>query len=176
VNIAQFLTASAQRRPQHPALRTKDTTLTFAELNDRVDRLTRGLSRAGIAPGQVCVLMMPNSPAWVMAYYALAKLGAVVVPVNFLYRVGELGHIFRDSGARAFIGHASHLEYASQVLAELPQLDIRIVDGGSVPGFAPLESFFAEAGEFPIHPPPRTTTPSPSSTPAAPPAWPRAPC
>jgi long-chain acyl-CoA synthetase len=152
VNIAQFLTASAQRRPQHPALRTKEVSLTFGELNERVDQLARGLSRAGIQPGQVCVLMMPNSPEWVMAYYALAKLGAVVVPVNFLYRVGELAHIFRDSGARAFIGHASHLEYAAQVLAELPRLDIRIVAGGSAPGFAPLESFFAEPGEFPTHP------------------------
>lgn len=68
-----------------------------------MDRLARGLQKAGLVPGDVCVLMMPNSVNWVLCYYALAKLGAVVVTVNFLYRVGDLGHIFRDSGAKALL-------------------------------------------------------------------------
>ncbi len=152
MNIAELLTGSAQRRPHHPALRANDQTLTYGELNAAVDRLARGLARKGLKAGDVCVLMMPNSPSWVLSYYALAKIGAVVAPVNFLYRVGELGHIFKDSGARAFIGHADHLEHASRVLAGLPQLDIRIAEGKPAPGFAPLESFLAEPGEFPTHP------------------------
>lgn len=152
MNIADLLNASAQRRPDHPALCTKEQTLTFGQLNAQVDRLARGLQGAGLAVGDVCVLMMPNSVEWVLCYYALAKLGAVVVPVNFLYRVGELGHIFKDSGAKAFIGHAAHLEHAIRALHDLPGISLRIAHGSDVPGFQPLAQFMAEPGPFATHP------------------------
>ena len=152
MNIAELLNTSALRRPSHPALVTKEQALTFDELNALVDRLARGLERSGLQPGDVCVLMMPNSVEWVLCYYALAKLGAVVVPVNFLYRVGELGHIFRDSGAKAFIGHAAHLEQAARVLGDMPQIGLRIAHGGEAPGFKPLSAILAEPGPFATHP------------------------
>ena len=104
MNLATFLANTTSRRPDHIAIRFQDQTVTYSELNRRVNSLAWGISAVGVKPADVCVLMMPNSINWVTVYYALAKLGAVVLPVNFLYRVGELDHIFQDSGARAFIG------------------------------------------------------------------------
>jgi len=103
MNLADFLTDTTARIPDHPAIRFEGESVTFAEMNERVDALAHGLVRSGLNPGDFCVSMMPDSPYWPMVYYALAKVGAVVVPVNFLYRRGELEHIFRDSGAAAFI-------------------------------------------------------------------------
>ena len=140
MNLITLLKNTAGRRPNHPAIRFKDQAVTFEQLNRRVGSLAAGLSRAGLKPGDVCVLMMPNSIHWVVVYYALAKLGSVVLPINFLYRAGELRHIFRDSGARAFIGHTAHLEEASRVMDELPGMDIRVADGGHAAGFTPLEA------------------------------------
>jgi len=97
--------------------------------------------------------MMPNSIHWATAYYALAKVGAVVLPVNFLYRVGELEHIFKDSHARAFIGHMDYLEHPRQVMEHLPRMDLRIAQGGSGgQGFIPLEELFVDEGTFHPHP------------------------
>jgi long-chain acyl-CoA synthetase len=152
VNLPTLLENTAARRPSHPAVRFQDQTVTFAELNRRVESLAAGLSAAGLEPGDVCVLMMPNSIHWVTVYYALAKLGSVVLPINFLYRVGELQHIFRDSGARAFIGHAAYLEEARKVMAGLPAMDIRVVDAGPADGFMPLESLFVEHAAFSTYP------------------------
>jgi long-chain acyl-CoA synthetase len=93
--------------------------------------------------------MMPNAIEWAIVYYALAKVGAVVLPVNFLYKVGELEHIFKDSGARAFIGHKDYLEYPRQVMVHLPKMDLRIAQGVSNDqGFIPLEDLFADEGTF----------------------------
>jgi len=150
VNISSLLIESTTRRPKHPAVRFLERTMTYEELNREVDRLSFGLVRAGLHPRDICVLMMPNSIDWVILYYALAKVGAVVLPVNFLYRVGELEHIFEDSGARAFIGHKDYLEHPRQVMAHLPKMDLRIAKG--VPpnqGFIPLEELFAEDKNFP---------------------------
>jgi long-chain acyl-CoA synthetase len=115
--------------------------------------LSHGLVRVGLHPGDICVLMMPNSIDWAIVYYALAKVGAVVVPVNFLYRVGELEHIFKDSGARAFIGHKDYLEHPRHVMDRLPKMDLRIVQGRSDgPGFIPLEELFVDGGAFHPYP------------------------
>jgi long-chain acyl-CoA synthetase len=151
-NIANFLTTTAARRPDHPAIRFEGLSLTYGEMNARVDALAKGLTRLGLRHGDLCVSMMPNTPAWPLKYYALAKLGAIVVPVNFLYRRREIEHIFRDSGARAFVGHGEYLEEVMPVLDSLDQVDIRIAEGEDLPpGFTPLEELLDESGDFPTY-------------------------
>jgi long-chain acyl-CoA synthetase len=153
MNISSLLIESAARKPDHPAIRFQERTITYKDLNGEVDRLSHGLVRAGLRPGDICVLMMPNSVDWAIVYYALAKVGAVVLPVNFLYRVGELEHIFKDSGARAFIGHKDYLEHPDQVMRHLPKMDLRIAKGGShAQGLIPLEELFLNEGPFPPYP------------------------
>ncbi|MCK9363601.1 MAG: long-chain fatty acid--CoA ligase [Syntrophales bacterium] len=152
MNIAQFLIDSAARRPEHPAVISGGRAVTYSELNQRTDSLAWGLREKGVAPGDVVVLMMPNSIDWITAYYALAKLGAIVLPVNFLYRTEELAHIFRDSGARAFIGSPDYLNYASPLIRESNSFHLALVSGVDVPeGFEPLEGLFRERGTFPVH-------------------------
>jgi len=149
MNISNLLIESAARKPKHPAIRFLGRTINYEELNKQVDRLSHGLVRAGLHPRDVCVLMMPNSIEWVIVSYALAKVGAVVLPVNFLYRKGELDHIFKDSGARAFIGHKDYLEHSSQVMEDLPKMDLRIAQGVTPgQGFMPLEELFSNEENF----------------------------
>ncbi|MBW2285426.1 MAG: long-chain fatty acid--CoA ligase [Deltaproteobacteria bacterium] len=154
MNLAEFLTHTADRIPDHPAILFEGRSVSFAEMNQRVDALAHGLKRGGLRTGDVCVLMMPSSLDWALAYYALAKLGAVVVPVNFLYRRGELEHIFKDSGARAFIGHEDYLEEPLKVMDALPRMDMRISAGNDAPGgFVSLADLpVDEDGPFPIVP------------------------
>jgi long-chain acyl-CoA synthetase len=148
MNLSNFLSETARRMPDHAAIHFEGLTATFSELDRRVDALARGLGRLGLEPGDRCVLMMPNSVNWVLAYYALARLGAVVVPVNPVYKKGELNHIFSDSEARAFIGHTDYLEEPVPVIDSLPDMRIRIAEGPRVPvGFTPLEELFDETGE-----------------------------
>jgi len=151
MNLASLLDDSALRRPDHPAILFRDEVLTYGALNGRVQALCHGMKRAGLRPGDVCVVMMPNSPEWITVYYALARMGALVVPVNFLYRTHELRHILRDSGACAFIGHAAHLEYAGPILREMPTVKARWVAGANADGFDPFSELLQEEGPFPIH-------------------------
>ena len=94
LNLADFLTDTANRTPDHCAIRFEGKSITFAQMNRRVDALANGLTRLGLRAEDVCILMMPNSLNWALIYYSLSKLGAVVVPVNFLYRQRELEYIF----------------------------------------------------------------------------------
>jgi long-chain acyl-CoA synthetase len=148
MNLSDFLRDTATRSPDTLAIRFEGRALTYAELDHGVDELVHGFRALGMNPADRCVLMMPNSVDWVQAYYALARLGAVIVPVNPIYRKGELQHIFSDSGARAFLGHSDFLDEAVPVIESLPELSIRLVEGSDVPpGFLQLDDFFQDAGK-----------------------------
>ncbi|MGB4108407.1 MAG: long-chain fatty acid--CoA ligase [Desulfomonilia bacterium] len=153
MNIASFLTNTAARVPDRPAIRFKGSTMTYREMNAKVDALAHGLSRKGLKPGDVCVLMTPDSPSWPIAYYALAKIGAVVVPVNPIYKKRELEYSFRDSGAKAFIGHSDYLAEAGPVLDAIPEIRIKVAEGQNPPaGFIPFNDLFVkDAGEYPVY-------------------------
>ena len=152
MNLADFLTDTTDRTPDHVAIRFEGQSVTFAEMNRRVNALATGLTGLGLRPGDVCILMMPSSLNWALVYYALAKLGAVVVPVNFLYRQREIEYIFSDAGARAFVGHSDYLKDAVPVLDSLSLMDIRIAEGENLPaGFTPLTELFDEGRDFPTY-------------------------
>ena len=153
MNLADFLTETTDRIPDHPAIRFEGQTVTFSEMNRKVDALCLGFTRLGLKPGDVCVQMMPSSLNWALVYYALAKMGAFVVPVNFLFRKRELDYIFRDSRAKAFIGHCDYLNDAVPVMDSLPDVAIRIAEGNGLPaGFTPLKNLFNGTGDFPTYP------------------------
>lgn len=160
MNLSDFLRDSATRFPDRVALRFGKDEVSFAEFDREVDSLIRGLESLGIGKGDTCVLMMPNCVSWAVIYYALARLGALVVPVNPVYRRGELEHIFRDSGARAFFGHVDFLEEAVSVMEALPDIDVRVVGGDEAPeGYLALGGISRLAGES--LPPPDTSAEDP---------------
>ena len=121
MNLADFLTETSAKIPAQPAIRFKDKAVTFSGMNAQVDALAYGLSEAGLKPGDVAVLMMPNSLDWAISYYAMAKLGALVVPLNPLFKRGELNYIFKDSEAKCFLGHSHYLTEPSVVMGRIPK-------------------------------------------------------
>ncbi len=78
-------------------------TTTYAELGDQVSRAAEGLRRLGVQAGDRVAIILPNSPQHVVAFYAVLRLGAVVVEHNPLYTERELRHLFEDHSARVAI-------------------------------------------------------------------------
>lgn len=140
MNLARLLENTVARIPRHTALRFEGRGYTFEELDALVNRTANGLKRLGLGPRDRCLLMMQSSLEFVVSYYALAKLGAVIIPVNFLYKSHELSHIFKDSGARGFLGMEPYLEEPLKVLSQMPHVDVRIAVGAkSGSGFVPFD-------------------------------------
>jgi len=152
LNLADFLTDSARRIPDHPAIHFEGETINYLQMNRRVDALAHGLSASGLRPGDVCVLMMPSSMNWALVYYALAKIGALVVPINFLYRHKELAYIFNDAQPQAFIGDGNYLQEPMNVMGSIPGVKIKIAEGDSLPGdFIALQDLVQGEKPFAVH-------------------------
>jgi len=87
----------------HPALVESGSTLSYAELARRVDRLAAGLAALGVRRGDAVAIWLPNRIAWVELVLALARLGAVAVGVNTRYRSRELLHVVHTARATALV-------------------------------------------------------------------------
>jgi long-chain acyl-CoA synthetase len=116
MNLATYLENSAARSPEKTAIRFEGEQISYKDLNSDCNRLANGLCELGLKPGDRCLVMMPNSIDIVRCYYALAKLGAVAIPVNFLFRQHELTYIVSDAKPKAFIGSSDYLEEIGKVL------------------------------------------------------------
>src|SRR5439155_16102353 len=109
---------SAMASPDRPALLFDGGRMTYAELDDAVGRVAAGLRRAGVGRGDRVALMLPNVPQFVVAYFAVLRLGAVAVPMNILLKSPEVAHQLSDSRARLMVVWAAVAREA--VDAELP--------------------------------------------------------
>jgi long-chain acyl-CoA synthetase len=85
------------------ALEFFGATTTYAELGDQIERAAEGLRLMGVQKGDPVALVLPNCPQHVVAFYAVLRLGAIVVEHNPLYTPRELRHQFEDHGARVVI-------------------------------------------------------------------------
>ena len=85
-NLGSFLEHSAASRPGHPAIRLDDFVLSYAELREAAGRMSTLLAATGVQPGDRVGIMLPNVPAFPIAFYGALAAGAVVVPMNPLFK------------------------------------------------------------------------------------------
>ncbi len=108
VNLAELLTAARAQAPDAVALVEADSgrRLTWAELDDEVERVSRGLSGLGLVAGYRVMLALANRIEFVTTYLGLLRASLVAVPVNPRSATGELVRMMADSGARVVVADA----------------------------------------------------------------------
>jgi long-chain acyl-CoA synthetase len=101
--IHQILSLAALQFGDRPAVAFGDALLSYAEIKAQVDRLATALADLGIGKGDRVGIMLPNCPQYLISFFAIAQLGAIVANVNPLYTPREVEMVARDSGMRAII-------------------------------------------------------------------------
>jgi fatty-acyl-CoA synthase len=126
-----------------------DRRWTYAELNDEVDVVARGLMALGIERGERVGMWAPNCPEWTIVQYATAKIGAILVNINPAYRTHELAYVLKQSGVRTLVSAtefktSDYVGMVDEVRPDAPEISevvflgtddwTRLVDGAqSVP-------------------------------------------
>lgn len=141
VTLGQLPSRAARAFGDRIALRTAAGPFSFSQVESRVAAFAAGLRRIGVAPTDRVVLHLPNGIEWIVAYYAIARVGAVVVPANILLVSEEIRYIAADCGAVAMIAPAERIEAvrASPAPASIRQYIASGADSGAgVIAFADL--------------------------------------
>jgi len=102
-NLSSLLGQAAAGHPDRIALHMDDLTLTYAQLREVAGRTAALLAAHGVEPGDRVGIMLPNVPAFPIAFYGALAAGAVVVPMNPLLKSREVAYYLGDSGARVVL-------------------------------------------------------------------------
>jgi long-chain acyl-CoA synthetase len=131
IKLSSLLEQAAAEHPGHAALRMDDLVLSYAQLREAAGRMSTLLASFGVEPGDRVGLMLPNVPAFPIAFYGALAAGAIVVPMNPLLKSREVAYYLGDSGAKAVVAwHAATGEAAKgaadagaqMIAAETPDL------------------------------------------------------
>ncbi len=129
-SVYQMLQSAAEQYPDSEALVCGDTRLSYRELQERVGCIAGGLAQKGVGAGDRVALLLGNGVEFVEASFAIAQLGAIIVPVSTRDQRPGIAHILNDCGAALLIYDAAMAERLPDA-AEVPALRERIAVGAA---------------------------------------------
>ncbi|HEV7754736.1 MAG TPA: AMP-binding protein, partial [Mycobacteriales bacterium] len=150
-NLADLVRDAAARDRAARALVFRGTTLTWGELDDRVDEAAAALRDLGLTPGDRVALALGNGLDFPVLYFGALRAGLVALPVNPAYTGRELAHLLSDSGAVVLVGVPAAVGRVATLRADLPALRHVFVAGSAGPDDRPLADLLATgAGRGPV--------------------------
>ncbi|CAN5760915.1 acyl-CoA synthetase [soil metagenome] len=117
VNVGDMLLRSAERFPAKEAVLDAERRFTYRELNAWANRLAHGLEGLGFGPGDKLSIVSTNCVEFLVTYFACAKLGVACVPINLLWKGGEMTYVLEHAAVRGVVVESSLLD---SVVANLP--------------------------------------------------------
>ena len=139
-NIAELLILNANRYPQKTAIIYKGKRITYSELNSKVNQIARGLLDFGIGVGDKVGYLLPNSNQLIEIYFAIQKIGAIAVPLNFRLVPREISYLVNAGDCKALIFSDQFISKVDAIKLELPKLKFFICSGNSSQHYWNLES------------------------------------
>ena len=94
---------ASQKFGEKEALYFNDRSFSFRELHDMVEKFGAGLTHMGVKEKDVVTLYASNSWEWIVSYFAIARIGAVINPVNTMLTSSEIIYVVNDCGAKTII-------------------------------------------------------------------------
>ena len=145
VNVGDFLARRAAVTPDREAYVDPQMglRLSFSQLNERVNQLANALSSAGVNPGDRVGLCLMNSVEFLESFLAVAKIGGVVVPLNWRLVADELEFIIKDSGAETMIYGSEFHSVVSDLHSRGDKTDVvRWIEAGDAASVMPFAQHY----------------------------------
>jgi len=152
-SLGEMLSSNAARYRKRTALISENKKMSYDELNEHVNKLANGLRAFGVKKETKVAILLLNSPEFVVAYFAIAKLGAVAVPLNYMLKGEEIKHILNDSETFLVITLSEFCEEIAKLRPYVKTLSHIVVIDKNIPHTIYLGDIYrkytaTEAGEY----------------------------
>jgi long-chain acyl-CoA synthetase len=150
MNLATNLKLAAQVRPDHTAVKLDDTDVSYSAFADAAARVGTWLKSQGVEPGDRVGMVMPNVPQTAIVYYGILWAGGAVVPMNPLYKSGEVAHVLSDAGAKVIFAWEPMSAEASKAAADTGATWVEVHQSGFealLAGYEPMELTDRDPGD-----------------------------
>jgi long-chain acyl-CoA synthetase len=145
------------KHPDHEAIVHQSGRLTYRDLSEKACRLSSCLVQRGVRAGDRVILLLENSPSYLISYFGVLASGAVVVALNPNTTSHELNYLLSDSRAKGIICHASILSMLESAIGCSPFPEFILVDGclsldsvGGIPNVERLADILEVANQPPV--------------------------
>ncbi|MFS4580160.1 class I adenylate-forming enzyme family protein [Phaeobacter sp. C3_T13_0] len=118
-HLGNAMSVAAEKFGEKEALVFEGQSLSFNRLNDLVERMAAGLAAQGVAKGDVVTLYSSNCWEWIVSYYAIARCGGIINPVNTMLTAPELGYVVKDCGVQVVICSSDKIDVIKPLLGEI---------------------------------------------------------
>ncbi|MGD9139005.1 MAG: AMP-binding protein, partial [Desulfobacterales bacterium] len=156
MNIANLLSRNARYNPDKLAIVFEDQRYTFRQFNQSVNQLANALKKRGIKKGDKIATLVPNCLELLEIYWAVSKIGAVVVPLSTLLMSKGLKSLLIDSDVIMVVAYSGMVETLEEIrghLDAIPSENFILTDNTDIPGYRHYHELKAAAD---IHEPPVT--------------------
>ena len=146
LNVGEIVSAHAQLIPNRVAVRDLRRSLTYAQYEERSNRLANAFAGLGLGKGDRVAIYAHNCLEWLEIYVACAKSGVIAVPVNFRLTAAEVRYILEDSGAAALLVGAELVDVVASLRDVLPLRPAAYIQIGGArlhPGYRDYEDLLA---------------------------------
>ncbi len=134
MNTTDFLSISGAICPDRAFMIFDEDRWTFAQVNERVNRLANSLAKLGIEKGDRIGMLQVNCNQFIETYFAAAKLGAIFVPLNFKAKSEELTYMLSNAEAKILFVGSRYLDMVASMMPDLPTIKECIVLDGKADG------------------------------------------
>jgi long-chain acyl-CoA synthetase len=150
MNLSSLFSRHARYRPKHLATVFEDQRLTWFEFNKQINRLANALIYLGIRKGDKVATILPNCLELMEVYWAVAKIGAVVVPLSVLLLEQAMKTLLQDSDAVLLIANSDFVDKVDAIKSELPAITADhyiLTDGSGQSGYMDYRALKAAASD-----------------------------
>lgn len=132
--LPELLNYQLKHCPNLPFLLWKDTVITYQEFDVITNRVATALQKMGLGKGDVVSLYLPNCPEFIYLWFGLSKLGAVMGPINALFKGDEVKYIINDSEAKCIVTVPQMAGVITDIASDCPGLNHKILLDQVAPG------------------------------------------
>ena len=133
MNWSYVVEENAREYPEKEAIIFEDRRITYRHLKERVNALAKGLLDLGLGKGDIVALLLYNCSEFVETTFAVNKIGAIWLPLNFRLVGEELAYILNNGDAKILISEADFYETLTRVKDKLPMIKDYVAVGKSIP-------------------------------------------
>ncbi|GGC89267.1 acyl-CoA synthetase [Thalassobacillus devorans] len=147
MNLGLVLQRQKDLNPNNIAIKFEEITLSYAQFNKRVNQLSNGLLNAGIKKGDRIALLLHNSNEFIESFWAAAKIGAILVPINWRLSTQEIKYILQDSLSKCLIYGESYKQKVRDLKKSLGNISKYIIVEGKEEIDPSYENFIRDQNE-----------------------------
>jgi len=146
--VYDFICRNAQLYPNRESIIFKDVRLTHRQYKEKCDQLASGLIRTGIKRGDRLGVVSQNCLEFMVLYGAAAKIGAIMLPVNWRFQPEEIKYVINDCTPRFLFAGPDYRKIVAEVAREFVYFEkCYTIGGGEIPkGFFPFDELYAKEG------------------------------